>query len=139
MKLTSFTDFGLRALMKIASDPKRSHSTAEIASEFKISRNHLTKAMSVLAMCGFIKTTRGVGGGAVLAMPPEAIRIGDVVEALERNNAMVECFEKDGGNCVLSPQCRLKGIFATARDGFITSLNQFSLADCSISLSLIDD
>ena len=39
MRLTSFTDYGLRALMRLASEPERGFSTAELADEFRISRN----------------------------------------------------------------------------------------------------
>ena len=56
MRLTAFTDFGLRALMRLAGEPDRSFSTNEIASEFAISRNHLTKVIRDLADRGFVTT-----------------------------------------------------------------------------------
>ncbi|MGH9811067.1 MAG: Rrf2 family transcriptional regulator, partial [Terriglobia bacterium] len=34
MRLTTFTDFGLRALMRLAGEPDRPFSTGEIAAEF---------------------------------------------------------------------------------------------------------
>jgi hypothetical protein len=43
MRLTSFTDFALRALTRLAGEPARSFATSEIAAEFGISRNHLAK------------------------------------------------------------------------------------------------
>ena len=54
MRLTSFTDFGLRALMRMASAPDRGFSTAELASEFALSRHHLTKIMAALAQAGIV-------------------------------------------------------------------------------------
>lgn len=132
MRLTSFTDFGLRALMRIASAPERPHSTAEIATEFGISRNHLTKAISALAAAGFVETRRGAGGGAVLAQPADRMRLGDIVAVLERGTALVECFAKDGGACAVTPSCRLKGILAGAEARFIDDLNHYSLADCAL-------
>lgn len=132
MRLTSFTDFGLRALMRIASDPDRPHSAAELAAEFGISRNHLTKAMGALATAGFIETRRGTGGGATLAGPAESMRLGDIVAVLERRSALVECLAEDGGVCVITPVCRLKGILAGAKSRFIEDLNRFSLADCAL-------
>ena len=132
MRLTSFTDFGLRALMRIASQPGRVHSTAEIAAEFHISRNHLTKAMAALAAAGFVETRRGTGGGAVLGKPAESLRLGDVVAALARGAALVECLAEDGGTCVITPTCRLKGILAGAEARFIADLNRYSLVDCAL-------
>ena len=63
MRLTAFTDFALRALMRLAGEPTRSFATSEIATEFGISRNHLAKVVRDLADGGFITTQRGVGGG----------------------------------------------------------------------------
>ena len=45
MRLTQFTDYGLRALMRLAADTERSFSSSDIAAEFGISRNHLTKVI----------------------------------------------------------------------------------------------
>src|ERR1700759_1697339 len=101
MRLTMFTDFALRALMRLAGEPDRSFSTGEIAEEFGISRNHLAKVVRDLADGGFITTQRGVGGGFSLARPAQAITLGEVVRALEGTSALVECFRQDGGDCVL--------------------------------------
>ena len=83
MNLTLFTDFALRALMRLAGEPTRSFATNEIATEFGISRNHLAKVVRDLADGGFISTQRGAGGGFTLARPPQAITLGEVVRALE--------------------------------------------------------
>ena len=90
--------------------------TDEIAEEFAISRNHLTKVVRDLAKAGFLATRRGAGGGFRLARPAQAITIGEVVRALELREPLVECFRADGGGCVLTPRCRLKGHLAAARD-----------------------
>lgn len=133
MRLTRFTDFGLRALMHIAAEPDRSHSTAEIASMFRISRHHLTKSMAALSAAGFIKTQRGTGGGAVLAKPADQLRLGDIVTALESRSALAECFAENGGACVITPACRLKGILWGAKGRFIEDLNRYSLADIALA------
>ena len=91
MRLTSFTDFALRALMRLAGEPERSFATHEIAAEFCISRNHLAKVVRDLADGGFIATQRGAGGGFSLARPPQSVTLGEVVRALE-GEALVECF-----------------------------------------------
>ncbi|MBL8157891.1 MAG: Rrf2 family transcriptional regulator, partial [Anaerolineae bacterium] len=64
MRLTSFTDYGLRALMRLAGEPGRVFTTDEIAREFQISRNHLVKVVRELGEAGFVVTHRGVGGAA---------------------------------------------------------------------------
>jgi Rrf2 family nitric oxide-sensitive transcriptional repressor len=131
MRLTAFTDFGLRALMRLAGEPDRSFSTAEIAAEFGISRHHLIKVIGDLARAGFVRTQRGGGGGFRLARSAQTITLGEVVRVLEARHATVECFREDGGTCVLTPRCRLKGHLASARETFLRELDRTRLADCA--------
>ena len=131
MRLTSFTDYGLRTLMRLAGGPERVFTTDEIAEEFAISRNHLTKVVRDLAKAGFLATRRGAGGGFRLARPAQAITIGEVVRALELREPLVECFRADGGGCVLTPRCRLKGHLAAAREAFLRELDGTTLEDCA--------
>lgn len=133
MRLTAFTDFGLRTLMRLAGQPDRLFTTEEIAAEYAISRHHLVKVVRDLAAAGFIETRRGTGGGFRLARPAYEISIGDVVRALESRAALVECFRSDGGQCALSPACQLKGHLARARDAFLVSLDAIPLSDCAVT------
>lgn len=132
MQLTSFTDFGLRALMRLASEPDRAFSAGEIADEFGISRNHLTKAIAVLSRAGIVTTRRGGGGGARLARPASEIRLGEVVRLLCNDRALVECFRADGGECILTRHCRLRPRLASARAAFLAKLDESTLADIAL-------
>ena len=116
--------------MRLAAEPGRSFATGEIATEFKISHNHLAKVVRDLADGGFITTRRGVGGGLSLARSPHSITLGEVVRALE-GEALVECFREDGGACVLTPRCRLKARLAAAREAFLRELDATTLAECA--------
>ena len=139
MRLTSFTDYGMRVMMRLASAPNDSHSTARLAEDFQVSRNHLAKVMGALAAAGFIKTRRGGGGGAVLARPATDIRLGEIVRILEDRQALVECFKEDGGKCCLMPQCLLRSRFAAAREAFLTELDRSTIADCAWSPNVTAD
>lgn len=130
MRLTSFTDYGLRALMRMAGTPDRAFTAADLATEFNVSRNHLAKVISALAAAGLLETRRGGGGGAMLARAPEDIRLGDVVAVLEADQALVECFAVGASACTLTPHCRLKARLARAEAAFVGDLNRSSLADC---------
>ncbi|WP_294607644.1 RrF2 family transcriptional regulator [uncultured Roseovarius sp.] len=130
MRLTSFTDYGLRVLMRMAGAPARAFTAADLASEFQVSRNHLAKVISALSAAGLLETRRGGGGGAILARPPEEIRLGDVVAVLEADQALVECFGTAGNTCILTPRCQLKARLAHAEAVFIADLNRSTLADC---------
>jgi Rrf2 family nitric oxide-sensitive transcriptional repressor len=131
MRLTAFTDYGLRALMRLAGAPGRSFSTDQIASEFGISRHHLTKVVQELAKGGIVKTQRGAAGGLRLAREAETITLGEVVRLLEQRYAIVECFRADGGACTISAECRLKSRLAAAREAFMRELDKTTLAQCA--------
>ena len=131
MRLTSFTDYGLRALMRMASAPERAFSTAEIADEFGISRNHLNKVIQRLARHGFVATRRGAGGGAMLARPADEIGLGNLVRLLEKDQALVECFSSQGACCV-TPVCLLKGKLHAAETAFLAELDRSTLVDIAL-------
>lgn len=132
MRLTTFTDYGLRMLMRLASEPDRAFSTADLAEEFGLSRNHLAKIMQHLARAGFVETRRGGGGGAVLARPADRIRLGNVIDLLEEGQPLVECFGTDGGDCSIDGQCRLKARLRSAERAFLADLDRSTLADIAL-------
>jgi Rrf2 family nitric oxide-sensitive transcriptional repressor len=134
MRLTSFTDYGLRMLMRMASDPERAFSTADLAEEFGLSRNHLTKIMQQLARGGIVTTKRGGGGGAVLCKSPRNIRLGQIVLLLEEGQSLVECMGVPGANCSLDRCCRLKARLRRAEAKFIEDLDKSTLADIALPL-----
>lgn len=119
-------------LMRMASAPERAFSTAELATEFGLSRNHLAKIMQRLARAGLIETRRGGGGGAALALPAEDIRLGAVVRLLEEGQPLVECMSAGGGACSLDAQCRLKIRLSSAEAAFLADLDRSTLADIAL-------
>lgn len=137
MRLTAFTDYGLRMLMRMASAPERAFSTAELAAEFGLSRHHLSKIMQHLAQGGFVATRRGAGGGAVLARPAEEIGLGAVVRLLEQDRVLVDCFAPGGGDCSLTGQCRLKTRLRRAEARFLDELDRSTLASIALPAPLV--
>ena len=133
MRLTSFTDYGLRMLMRMASSPDRAFSTTDFADEFGLSRNHLAKIMQRLARAGIIETRRGGGGGAVLAHPACDIGLGTIVRVLEEGQPLVECLSNDGGACTLDGRCRLKSRLRAAEKAFLADLDRATLADIALT------
>jgi Rrf2 family nitric oxide-sensitive transcriptional repressor len=133
MRLTSFTDYGLRMLMRMAGDPARAFSSAELADELGLSRNHLAKIMQHLARAGLIDTRRGGGGGAVLARTAADIRLGQIIRLLEEGQPLVECFAAEGSTCSIDARCRLKARLRSAEAVFLADLDRFTLADIALA------
>lgn len=60
MQLTSFTDYGLRALIYMASLPDgRMTSISEVTEVYGVSRNHMVKIINQLSRAGFVTAVRG--------------------------------------------------------------------------------
>jgi Rrf2 family nitric oxide-sensitive transcriptional repressor len=129
MRLTTYTDYSLRVLIYLAAAPRSRATIAEIAGAFGISENHLTKVAHGLGREGWLANVRGKGGGLELALPPEHIRIGQVVRLSEGGDLPAACFADRGAACTISPACRLRGIFGEAVDAFYATLDRYTLAD----------
>lgn len=129
MQLTSFTDYGLRSLMYLAACPDRLSSVKEVAEYYGISRNHLVKVVHRLAQLGYIETSKGKGGGIRLAQDAGKLQLGDLVNALEPNMNIVECFNNATNTCQITSTCQLKHCLYEASQAFTDVLNQYTLAD----------
>lgn len=129
MQLTLYTDYSLRVLIYLGLRQDRLATISEIARCYGISRNHLVKVVHNLSQHGYIKTTRGKGGGLVLARDPEQINIGDVVRHTEIGFDIVECFNPATSACPIVPACALRRVLREATSAFMTVLDGYTVAD----------
>lgn len=129
MRLTTRTNLALRTLMFCAVNRDRTVRTSEIAEKCNASENHLGQVINTMGHNGFVTTVRGRGGGIRLAKAPQDISVGHVIRLLESNAPFAECFQEDGGNCPLTPSCRLRGKLALALEAFYAALDDVTLED----------
>ncbi len=130
MQLTSFTDYGLRALIYLATLPQGElTSITKVTETYNVSRNHMVKIINKLGQLGYVETVRGKNGGIRLGMAAESIVLGDLVRAIEPLQ-IVNCSDEF---CHITPACRLKNVLADARAVFLAELDKHTLA------SLVDD
>jgi len=129
MQLTLHTDYALRVLIYLSTQPDKVVTIDEITDYYDVSRNHLVKVVHNLSSKGFIHTSRGKHGGMQLARKPEEISLGDVVRQIEANFDIVECFSSANKTCRVLPICKLKSVLQQASEQFLVFLDQYSLAD----------
>lgn len=128
MRLTMMSDYALRVLLFAAAHPERLVTIHETQEVYDISRGHLMKIVGVLAGAGILRSQRGRTGGFTLRLPPEHIRLGDVLRLTEPDFEMVECFGP-GNTCAITPACRLPGIVNEALSAFMAVMERHTLAD----------
>jgi len=129
MHLTRYTDYSLRVLLYLYAKQGEKCTIQEIAAYYKISKNHLLKIVNFLVNLGYVKSTRGKGGGLLLAKPADKINIADVVKQVEPSFNIVECLDPQNHTCVIEPVCGLKAILRRANTAFLEELHKYTLAD----------
>ena len=83
MRLTEQSRYALRVLAHCAERHPALAKVATIAAITGITEQNIFKLIKVLAKAGFVETIRGPHGGVRLAMAPKAIRVGQVIRAIE--------------------------------------------------------
>jgi Rrf2 family protein len=95
MRLTHLADYAV-VLMTAAArrEPSARLSATELSSETGVPLPTAQKLMGLLASAGLLSSARGAGGGFAFARPVSAIRLADIVEAVEAPYAMKDCSER---------------------------------------------
>jgi Rrf2 family nitric oxide-sensitive transcriptional repressor len=114
MRLTDYTDYSLRVMLYLAVRPEGLTTIQEISNAYGISKNHLMKVVQRLGELGWIETVRGRNGGLKLNERSAGLTIGD---------------DEAHRHCVIQPHCRLKGVFAAARDAFLAELDKHTVGE----------
>lgn len=129
MKLTSYTNFALRALQMAALKAPDLIRVDDVVRVHGLSRPHIVKIVHELGVAGYIETRRGRGGGFRLARPAEEIVIGDVVRLTEGPLDLVECFNPVNNTCPLIGICKLSRALQDATRAFMAVLDDLTLSD----------
>ena len=105
-------------------------SLGDVSKRQNISRKYLEQVIALMGKAGYVKSTRGKGGGYQLAVKPEELSVGQILRAAEGSLAPVECLDCTNGEvCPIMDTCPTISMW---RDlGKITSeyLNDKTLAD----------
>lgn len=92
MQLGSQVEWALHCAATLAGlGPGQRLSAAALAELYEVPPKYLAKAVQAMAAAGLIQSTPGPRGGYALARPPEAIRLIDIVDAVEGCGVMFRC------------------------------------------------
>lgn len=130
MQLKKYTDYALRVLIftGLKKDGELA-SIKEISDVFHISSHHLGKVVHQLTKLELLESVRGRNGGIRLAKPAEEINLGKLVRILENDFDLLECFNKDVNQCVITPACTLKHALNKALHAFFQVLDEYTIQD----------
>jgi Rrf2 family protein len=83
MRLTEQSRYALRVLAHCGAQQPALAKVADIALATGITEQNIFKLIKTLAKAGLVQTIRGPHGGVRLARPANAIRVGQVIRAVE--------------------------------------------------------
>lgn len=131
--LSVTSQHALRALTHIAALPDGESILGRNLSERAgIPPNYLSKILLTLGNAGFLRATRGLGGGYRLLKKPNKIRLIEVVELFDRPSARPQCFLGGGRICSDRTACTAHGGFRDVRSVYLHFLESTTIADISV-------
>ena len=125
-------DYASRALLSLAlrSDETGPTSVRDIAERTGLPQPYLEQILLALKGAGLVRSKRGVGGGYVLARPPEEITLGAIVSAVDGPIAVGDFgAPHENGACDHEGQCVLLEVWAEVGTHMRRHLDSFTLAD----------
>jgi Rrf2 family nitric oxide-sensitive transcriptional repressor len=126
MRLTSYTDFGLRALLYLATLPEGElSSVAKVSALYDVSRNHMVKVVNQLVKLGYLQSQRGKNGGIRMARPRrDQYRASD--PGIGRQSDGIDC---SSPVCHIVSVCLLKSALKEAMNAFLAVMDGYTLQD----------
>jgi Rrf2 family iron-sulfur cluster assembly transcriptional regulator len=101
---------------------------SEVSKNQSISLKYLEQIVIPLKRAQYIKSARGAGGGYMLAMGPEKIKLGEIVALLEGGWNLVECTAKPEV-CDRYENCSTRKIWKETERAMLEKLNSYTLSD----------
>jgi Rrf2 family transcriptional regulator, cysteine metabolism repressor len=126
MNISKKTQYGLRALARLAKEEKKC-SLRFLAEKEHLPAGYLEKVFSILEKNKVIVSSRGVQGGYTLARSADKISVGQIVELLEKDIAPVECLR--GFSCPHRNSCKTVDVWRRVEQAVRNSLFSLSLKE----------
>jgi Rrf2 family protein len=132
--LTNKGKYGLKAMVHLAGAAAgKPVLVTEIAERNGIPKKFLDAILGELRNAGFVRSRKGPGGGYALARPPQDIRVGHVIRALDGPLAPIACASRAAyqpcEDCEDVDTCAVRLIMVQVRDAISTVLDHRTLAE----------
>jgi FeS assembly SUF system regulator len=128
LRISKLTDYGIVLLATLAeAGHGATHNARELAEATALPLPMVSKILKSLAQEGFLHSHRGSKGGYGLARSPEAIRVSDIIAALEGPIALMAC-SAGPGRCEQESRCRVRHPWQRIHQTIHQALEQVTLA-----------
>lgn len=125
MKVSTRGDYATRALLSLTlHGVEQPTSVKEIAERTSLPQPYLEQILLAVKGAGIVQSKRGVGGGYVLARPPEAITVAEILSAVD---GPIELPMSDHDHC--EGHCVIQEVWRAVSCEMRTYLDGVTLAD----------
>ncbi len=129
IRLSRLADYGVVLMTHIAQSDERLHTAHAAAQATRIPEPTVGKILKALSRQGLLDSQRGAGGGYSLAREPGAIRVTEIIGAVDGPIALTSCLDSDGNACNLETFCPTRTNWQKINDAIRRALDEVSLAD----------
>lgn len=127
-RLSKLTDYGTVVMTYLARQPNQVCSANEIAEGLHLTVPTVSKILKLLARENLVVSQRGVKGGYMLARPPGAISMAEVITAMEGAIGLTECGSTPG-LCIHESCCTVRPNWQRINQGVRALLESVTLAE----------
>ncbi len=139
MRLTAKSEYGLLAMIYLASSSKEGPVSArEISEQQAIPAKFLEQLFVGLRKAGLVNAVRGARGGFVLARTPDQINVLEIVEALEGPLVATVCEGDRGLTCGRGGSCAASAVWNRATKALREVFETATLAELVTAQDAID-
>ena len=129
MNLSTRTEYGLRAVMELASNYEQKPLPLKVIAQRQgISVKYLERIIAVLKNAGIVNSIRGSLGGYMLAKAPDQIKAIECFRCLEGPVSLVDCVYNKA-SCNRFADCMVKGLWKQVNDAIEGVLQSITLQD----------
>ncbi len=107
LRLNKKTEYGMMALIHLASVPSRAASVREISTQYHIPMTLLSKIMQSMKGVGIVDAVHGNHGGYHLSRELSEITVLDLNQVLVGPVQIAECLEPGSGDCPAKHHCSI--------------------------------
>ncbi len=129
MELTRKGEYAIRGILYLARQPQGKVSlVGDIAAASDVPKTFLAKILQDFVKVGLVASSRGTGGGFVLARPAGRITLREVVEAVEGPIMPNRCLI-GAGTCDRDSSCRVHPVWERVREQTVAILDGITIEE----------
>ena len=129
LKISKLLDYGLLVVVTIAKNNHAPYSAAKIAEITDLNLPTVRKLLNLLSSRNIVESKRGTEGGYILTKSAKAIKVLDIVKAVEDNVRITECCDRRTKGCSVIKKCTVQNYWKLMNKQVLEILSNTSIED----------